>query len=239
LEEQAYTPLLIGKNIVESKASTKKVSNNLAFFNTRCFYRHRRPTSRRQPWRTAGATSTHGGWVVWQRAPARLRLPRRRRPCATRRPSPHEPPRRPRREESDTAATSTGFTGGLPPAEAHAGARGLARVTTPFPAQIPAACFVLTTGGWATRAARKPLSAAMANDREGLPAAGPQRRPPVNSLAPRSQPGRRTARAMALCSIAAAPGKDSAKCARRTSAAWPRRGLPNATARRSPFTGVA
>jgi hypothetical protein len=56
---------------------------------------------------------------------------------------------------------------------------------------------------------------------------------------PRSQPSRRTARTTALCSVAAAPGKDSAQCARWTSAAWHRRGLPNATARRSPFTGVA
>jgi hypothetical protein len=81
---------------------------------------------------------------------------------------------------------TTGFTGGLPharlgpPAAVHAGARGLARVTTPFPAQFPAARLVLTTGGWATRAARKPLSAATANGREGLLAAGPRRQPPVN-----------------------------------------------------------
>jgi hypothetical protein len=111
---------------------------------------------------------------------------------------------------------TTGFTGGLPharlgpPAAVHAGARGLARVTTPFPAQFPAARLVLTTGGWATRAARKPLSAATANGREGLLAAGRRRRPPVNSLAPRSQPGQKTARAMALGSVAAAPGKHSA-----------------------------
>jgi hypothetical protein len=156
---------------------------------------------------------------VWQRAPAWLRLLMSLRGC-------------PRREEYDTAATSTGFTGGLPharlgpPAAAHAGERGLARVMTPFPAQIPTARLVLTTGGWATRVARKPLSAATANGREGLLAAGPRWRPPVNSLASRSQPGQRTACAMALGSVAAAPGKDSAQCARRTSAARPRLGLP-------------
>jgi hypothetical protein len=140
---------------------------------------------------------------VWQRAPAWLRLLMSLRGC-------------PRREKYDTAATSTGFTGGLPharlgpPAAAHAGERGLARVTTPFPAQIPTARLVLTTGGWTTRVARKPLSAATANGREGLLAAGPWRWPPVNSLALRSQPGQRTARAMALGSVVAAPGKDSA-----------------------------